>query len=64
MFSMFAKLFKMFETLFSAGEKCAASLDNLATVGLEMSQGYVDKTRAENKIQKIQLNQEIAAAKA
>ena len=64
MFSMFAQFFRMFERLFSAGEKCAASLDNLATVGLEMSQGYVEKTRAENTISKIQLKQEIAAAKA
>lgn len=42
---MFAQLFSMFTVLFSAGEKLAATVDNLATVAEETSGQYKDQSR-------------------
>lgn len=64
MFSMLAQFFRMFERLFAAGEKTAGAIDNLATVGLEMSQAYVDQSRYERQIQNVQLRKDLQAAKA
>lgn len=54
----FAQFFNMLAVLFSAGEKAAKSLDNLATVGEEMSAGFVDQTRLERQQKLAQLKAE------
>ena len=64
MFAMLAAFFRMFEKLFSAGEKGCTALDNVATVTVLMSESYVSKAVAENQIQNINIKKEIAAAKA
>jgi len=45
MFKMFNQLFNALTTLFSAAEKAAKSLDNLASIGEEMSGAYADEQR-------------------
>lgn len=43
------QLFIMLATFFSAGEKIAKTLDNLATVAEETSGSYVDEARADRQ---------------
>jgi hypothetical protein len=62
MFSMFKQMFMMFSTFFSAGERLARSLDNLATIGEEMSQSYLNESRVRNAIALTKLQQQQAAA--
>jgi len=42
MFSAFGQFFRMFFALFSAGEKLGISLDNLASIAVDESEGLKD----------------------
>ena len=50
MFTAFKQFFIVITTLFSAAEKVAKSLDNLATVGDVMSTDFVEVARIEAAI--------------
>ena len=45
MFSMFNQIFMTISLFFSAGEKLAITLNNLGTIGVEMSGSYADEQR-------------------
>ena len=49
MFRMFAQLFSMITVLFSAGEKAARSLDNVASWADESTAAFNEAARAERK---------------
>ena len=49
MIQMFKQFFTMLTVLFSAGEKTAKSLDNLATWAEESSGAFADQARIERK---------------
>ena len=49
MSSTFRALLTMLASFFSAGEKVAKTLDNLATVAEETSGAYVDEARADRQ---------------
>lgn len=49
MITMFKQFFAMFTVLFSAGEKTAKSLDNLATWAEESSGAFADQARIERQ---------------
>ena len=59
-----AQLFAMFTTLFSAMEKGAKTIDNIFTVGEEMSAAYVDQSRHDRAKQMVLLNRDLAATSA
>lgn len=59
MFQAFKQLFLMFSVLFSAGEKAAKSLDNLASIGEEMSEGYLLKGRLERQAELTKLKRQL-----
>jgi hypothetical protein len=44
---MLAQLWLMLSTFFTAGERIAKTVDNLAKVGEEMSESYLEETRVE-----------------
>lgn len=48
------QFFTMLSVLFSAGEKLAGSIDNLATVANESSGDYADEARIQREIRKAQ----------
>lgn len=58
-----AQLFSFFTTLFTALERSAKIIDNLATVGEEMSGAYVDQSRYDRNKQLILLDKELLAVK-
>ena len=49
MFRMFNQIFAAITTLFSAAEKGAKSIDNLALIGLRMSETHLAETELEHK---------------
>ena len=49
MFAMFAQFFLMFSSLFSAGNKFASALDNVAGWTEESSASFVDEAREQRK---------------
>lgn len=55
MFAMFNQFFAMFVALFSAGEKSAKALDNLATVGEKKSEVFLAEAEAELIQRRMQL---------
>ena len=54
-----AQLFAFFTTLFGSLERTAKIIDNLATVGEEMSQLYVDQSRHDRSKQRLLLDKEL-----
>lgn len=66
MFKMFAQLFNALCVLFSSVETMSRSIDNLAKAGEILSEGVLDRTRAENQAELIALKQQLKlpAAKA
>lgn len=48
------QFFTMLTTLFSAGEKLAGAIDNLATVANESSGDYADEARINREMRKAQ----------
>lgn len=54
-----AQLFAFFTTLFTALERGAKIVDNIATVGEEMSAAYVDQSRHDRAKQQALLNKEL-----
>lgn len=64
MFAMFRQFFTALTVIFSAFEKNAKALENLSTIGEEMSASYLDSTRADRTKQQLRLNREIAAEQA
>jgi hypothetical protein len=56
-----AQLFAMFSTAFGSVEKLFIVLDNVAKVGVEYSELYVDQSRHVRTIQRAELDKEIAA---
>jgi hypothetical protein len=60
MFQMFKQFFMAFTVLFSAFEKTAKSLDNLASVGEEMSEGFLMEERIKRQGRLAQLRSELA----
>ena len=60
MFKMFNQLFSALFVLFSAAEKAAKSLDNLASIGEEMSGAYADEQRIARAAKLAALNKEAA----
>lgn len=57
-----AQLFTFFTTLFTALERGAKIVDNIATVGEEMSLAYVDQSRHDRTKQQLLLTKELATA--
>lgn len=55
------QLFAFFTTLFTSLERTAKIIDNLATVGEEMSASYVDQSRHDRAKQAQSLSKELAA---
>lgn len=53
------QLFAFFTTLFTALERSAKIIDNIATVGEEMSLAYVDSSRHDRAKQAQQLAKEL-----
>lgn len=60
MFAMLRQFFQAFMVLFAATEKVAKSFDNLATIGQEMSEGYLNEYRLEQEIKLKRLKSEAA----
>jgi len=58
MFSMFKQMFTALTVLFAATEKMAKAIDNLATVGEEMSANYLEESRIENQVRIAQLRKD------
>lgn len=58
MFSMFRQIFATIALFFAAAEKVAASLNNLGTIGEEMSAAYADEQRSIRKRKLAQLEAE------
>ena len=56
------QLFAFFTTLFTALERSAKIIDNIATVGEEMSASYVDQSRHDRAKQQISLTKELTTA--
>ena len=56
------QLFAFFTTLFAALERSAKIIDNIATVGEEMSLAYVDQSRHDRAKQQISLTKELTTA--
>ena len=56
------QLFAFFTTLFAALERSAKIIDNIATVGEEMSLAYVDQSRHDRAKQAQSLNKELSAS--
>ena len=54
------QLFSFFTTLFTAMEKSAKIIDNIATVGQEMSGAYVDESRHNRAKANLLLNKELS----
>ena len=63
MFTMFRQMFTAFTVLFSAAEKIAKSVDNLASVGEEMSQGYLSEFRIEQQAKLNEMQKQLKAVK-
>jgi hypothetical protein len=57
-----AQLFAMFTTLFTALERGARIVDNIATVGEEMSGIYVAQSRHDRAKQQLLLDRDLAAS--
>lgn len=64
MIQMFKQLFAMFTVLFSAGEKTAKSLDNLATWAEESSGAFADQARLERAKKLALTNADLAQTRA
>ena len=58
MFTMFNQIFRMICLFASAGEKVAITLNNLGTIGVEMSAGYADEQRVLRQANITKLNLE------
>ena len=58
------QFFNALTVLFAAGEKVAKSLDNLATVAEETSGQYVDDSRAQRAIKRIELEKQLKLVEA
>ena len=56
------QLFAFFVTLFTALERGAKIIDNIATVGEEMSLAYVDQSRHDRNKQQLLLTKELITA--
>lgn len=56
-----AQLFTFITTLFTALERTAKIVDNLATVGEEMSGAYVDQSRHDRSKQLVLLGKELTS---
>lgn len=56
------QLFAFFTTLFTALERSAKILDNITTVGEEMSLAYVDQSRHDRAKQQLLLTRELTTA--
>jgi hypothetical protein len=56
-----AQLFALFTTAFGSIEKLFVTLDNVAQVGVEYSELYVDQSRHVRAIQRAELDKEIAS---
>lgn len=56
------QLFAFFTTLLTALERSAKILDNITTVGEEMSLAYVDQSRHDRAKQQLLLTKELATA--
>ena len=54
------QLFSFFTTLFAALERSAQIIDNIATVGQEMSAAYVDESRHNRAKAAMLLNKELS----
>lgn len=57
-----AQLFTFFTTLFTALERGAKIIDNIATVGEEMSAAYVDQSRHDRAKQAAQLEASLSGS--
>ncbi len=64
MFAMFGSFFRMFEKLFSAGEKGASALDHLGRSAEQSAAAYADQKEMERKAQMAQLNKQLTQIKA
>jgi len=64
MFAMFRQFFTALTVLFSALEKNAKAIENLSTIGEEMSGAYLDASRTERAIAQQAHKRAIAAAEA
>lgn len=60
--AMLKQLWLSFTTLFMALENAAATVNTIAIVGREMSETYLDETRAQRQMQLNALNKQIKAS--
>ena len=58
MFSMFNQIFRTIALFFAAGEKLGITLNNLGTIGVEMSASYADEQRVLRQAKLAALNKE------
>lgn len=58
MFSMLNQIFRTIALFFSAGEKLGITLNNLGTIGVEMSASYADEQRVLRQAKLVSLNKE------
>lgn len=58
MFSMFQQIFTTIALFFSAGEKLAITLNNLGSIGVEMSASYAEEQRVLRMANLAKLNAE------
>ncbi len=58
MFSMFQQIFTTIALFFAAGEKLAITLNNLGSIGVEMSASYAEEQRVLRQANLAKLNAE------